>query len=64
VLYELLSGERPFKGKSVIDTSLHEIINREPPPLTQPNSQTPPELADILAQGARKGTFRALPARW
>ena len=53
VLYEMVAGERPFKGKSTIDT-LHEIINREPPPVTQVNSQTPPELADILARALAK----------
>jgi serine/threonine protein kinase len=53
VLYELVTGDRPFKGKSPIDT-LHEIINREPPSLTQANSQAPPELADILAKALAK----------
>ncbi len=53
VLYELVTGDRPFKGKSAIDT-LHEIINLEPVPLTQLNSQTPPELADILAKALAK----------
>ena len=54
VLYEMVTGERRFKGKSTIDT-LHEIINREPPPVTQVNSQTPPELSEILAKALAKG---------
>src|SRR4029434_2592595 len=55
VLYEMVTGERPFRGKSAIDT-LHAIINREPPPITQLNSQLPPELADILSKAIAKET--------
>jgi eukaryotic-like serine/threonine-protein kinase len=53
VLYEMATGERPFKGKSVIDT-LHAIINHEPPPVVKLNSQTPPELADLLGKALAK----------
>lgn len=53
VLYEMITGDRPFTGKSAIDT-LHAIINHEPPPVSQLNSQTPPELADILAKALAK----------
>ena len=53
VLYELVTGERPFKGKSAIDT-LHAIINIEPPPVTQSNPELPPELTDILARALAK----------
>ena len=53
VLYEMVTGERPFRGKSAIDT-LHAIINVEPPPVTQLNPQLPPELADILAKALAK----------
>lgn len=53
VLYEMVTGERPFSGKSAIDT-LHAIINHEPSPVTQFNSQTPPEIADILAKALAK----------
>ncbi|HVH29799.1 MAG TPA: protein kinase, partial [Vicinamibacterales bacterium] len=42
VLYELLAGQRPFRGASQVDT-MHAIINDPPPPLSQP-----PELHDIL----------------
>jgi len=44
LLYEMVTGERPFRGKSTIDT-LHAIINLEPPPVTELNSRLPPELA-------------------
>jgi Tol biopolymer transport system component len=53
VLFEMVTGERPFKGKSAIDT-LHAIINQDPPPLTELNSQLPPELADILSKALAK----------
>ena len=55
VLYETLTGERPFRGKSAIDT-LHAIINHEPPSITQLNSHLPPELADILSKALAKET--------
>src|SRR6266540_4919094 len=53
VLYEMVTGERPFKGKSVVDT-LHAIINLEPPPATKLNAQLPPELVDILGKALAK----------
>ena len=55
VLYEMVTGERPFKGKSAIDT-LHAIINQEPAPATEFNLQLPPELSDILAKALAKET--------
>ena len=55
LLYEMVTGERPFRGKSAIDT-LHAIINQEPPPITQLDSQLPPELADILSKALAKET--------
>ena len=53
VLYEMITGERPFKGKSAIDT-LHAIINLEPASPTRLNSQVPPELSDILSKALAK----------
>jgi serine/threonine protein kinase len=53
VLYEMLTGRRPFEGKSAVDT-LHAIINKEPPPVTEINPQAPPELADILGKALAK----------
>jgi serine/threonine protein kinase len=53
VLYEIVTSERPFKGKSTIDT-LHAIINQEPPLATQSNPQLPAELEDILAKALAK----------
>ena len=41
-MYELLAGQRPFRGTSQVET-MHAIISDPPPPLSQP-----PELQDIL----------------
>jgi dipeptidyl aminopeptidase/acylaminoacyl peptidase len=53
VLYEMLTGERPFGGKSTIDT-LHAIINEEPRPAIELNPRLPPEVMDILAKAMGK----------
>src|SRR5262249_53824284 len=53
MLYEMLTGQQPFAGKSAIDT-LHAIINQEPPPIAEINPQAPPELTDILAKALAK----------
>jgi serine/threonine protein kinase len=53
VVYEMLTGRRPFEGKSAIDT-LHAIINQEPPAITKLNPQLPVELTDILAKALAK----------
>ena len=48
VLYEMLAGQRPFRGTSQVET-MHAIINDPPPPLSQP-----PELQDILDKALAK----------
>jgi len=48
VLYEMLAGHTPFRGKSHVET-VHAIINDAAPPLTQP-----PELEEILAKALAK----------
>ena len=48
VLYEMLAGQRPFRGRSQVET-LHAIINDPPPSLVQP-----PELRDILDKALAK----------
>lgn len=55
VLYEIVINERPFRGKSTIDT-LHAILNQEPPRATQSNPQLPAELEDILGKALAKET--------
>lgn len=53
VFYEMISGRRPFAGKSAVDT-LHSIINAEPTPARQLNSQLPMEVEDLLAKSLAK----------
>ena len=48
VVYEMLAGERPFRGTSQVET-MHAIINSPPPPFSQP-----PELRDILDKALAK----------
>jgi Tol biopolymer transport system component/predicted Ser/Thr protein kinase len=51
MLYEMVAGERPFKGKAQVET-LHAILNVPFPPL----AQLPPELDEILAKALAKDT--------
>lgn len=53
VFYEMITGKRPFGGKSAIDT-LHSIINSEPPPVRDLNVQLPVEVEDLLAKSLAK----------
>ena len=53
VLYEMLTGKRPFEGKSAIDT-LHAIINEEPRSAVELNPQLPIELSELLAKALAK----------
>jgi serine/threonine protein kinase len=48
VLYEMVTGQRPFRGKSHVET-MHAIINQPLPPLSQS-----PELQDILDKALAK----------
>jgi serine/threonine protein kinase/Tol biopolymer transport system component len=48
VVYEMIAGERPFRGPSQVE-ALHAIIHTPPPPLSQP-----PELQDILEKALAK----------
>ncbi|MES1244429.1 MAG: protein kinase [Acidobacteriota bacterium] len=46
VLYELLSGKRPFEGES-ITTLVYQILHKEPPPVSELRS-IPPRLEQLL----------------
>jgi serine/threonine protein kinase len=49
ILYEMVSGRAPFRGRSTIDT-IHNIIHAEPPPLRE----LPPEMQRIVAKALAK----------
>jgi serine/threonine protein kinase len=53
VLYEVLTGSRPFSGKSAVET-LHAIINDEPVPAVDRNPRVPPEALAILEKALAK----------
>ncbi|MFN7765996.1 MAG: protein kinase domain-containing protein [Planctomycetaceae bacterium] len=52
VLYELLTGRRPFRGKK--DDLFHEILHSDPRPPRQVNAQVSPELERICLKALAK----------
>ena len=46
-LYEMLTGKRPFEGKSAASL-IAAIIEREPRPLKEINDETPPALSQLI----------------
>jgi len=57
VLYEMLTGRRPFAGDTQLST-LSAIVNREPTPVKQIVEGLPPELDRIIARCLRKDPAR------
>ena len=53
VIYEMLSGRRPFAGNSVVET-LHNIISKEPKPAIEVNPHLPVEIGEILDKALAK----------
>jgi tRNA A-37 threonylcarbamoyl transferase component Bud32 len=53
VLYEMLIGERPFRGKNITAVILR-LLSEEPLPLTVLGPHLPPELKDILSKAMAK----------
>ena len=53
VLYEMVAGERPFKGDTPLDT-MHAIAFEEPKPVTLVKRNIPPQLHRIIARCLRK----------
>src|SRR5262249_50499419 len=53
VLYEMISGEPPFKGDTPID-AVAAMLNTDPPPLAARPPSAPPELEPIVAKAMRK----------
>ncbi len=47
ILYEMLSGQRAFRGESAADT-ITAILTKEPPDLSQTNKEIPPGLDRIV----------------
>jgi eukaryotic-like serine/threonine-protein kinase len=53
VLYEMIAGQRPFKGATIVDV-LHSIVNSPPRPLVQFNPRSPVRLQAILNRALAK----------
>jgi tetratricopeptide (TPR) repeat protein len=47
VLYEMLSGKRPFHGETAADT-MSAILHEEPPDLSEANRSVPPALENVV----------------
>ena len=47
MMYEMLTGQHPFRGASVFET-LHAILTRDPPDLMAVNERVPPRSARIV----------------
>jgi predicted Ser/Thr protein kinase len=53
ILYELLTGRRPFEGES-ITTVIYKIVNEEAVPITQVRKELPPEFEHIISKALAK----------
>lgn len=53
VLYEMLSGNRPFQGETQVEV-MHAILKSDPPELSQSNSDVPPALERIARRCLEK----------
>jgi len=57
MLYEMVTGRRPFEGANRIST-LSAILHKEPPPLAEVAPDTPAELDKIISRCLRKDPDR------
>jgi eukaryotic-like serine/threonine-protein kinase len=53
ILYQMLTGERPFTGESAT-TIMYKVLREEPPPPSQLNVALPPALDAVLRQALAK----------
>ncbi len=53
VIYEMLTGRRPFRGKHAIDV-LHAVLHERPLPVSQVNPRVPPGLQAIVERALAK----------
>lgn len=53
VLYELLSGQVPFRGNQPLEV-LRNVLTHIPPPLSQVAPDVPPAVSDVIARAMEK----------
>jgi serine/threonine protein kinase len=53
ILYQLLTGHRPFQGNSTLTVSF-KVLNRDPVPATALNAELCPELGHVIARAMAK----------
>ena len=53
VLYEMLSGQRAFRGASAVET-MNAILKEDPPELSETNRHLPPALERIVGHCLEK----------
>jgi len=53
ILYEMLSGRRPFSGESAVEV-MNAILNEDPPDLSEANAKITPVLARIVQRCLEK----------
>ena len=52
ILYQFLTGEKPFSGSMV--AVMHKVLNEEPPPPSTLNPQSPPAMDLVIAKAMAK----------
>jgi len=57
VLYEMITGQRAFRGESRIST-LAAVVEKDPQPPSEISADTPPELERLIARCLRKDVNR------
>ena len=62
VLYEMVTRHAPFTGDTPREV-MTSILEKEPPPLTSYNRQTPPELQQIIEQDTAQRSRRTISQR-
>jgi serine/threonine-protein kinase len=60
VLYEMLSGKRPFEGET-ITTLVYQILHKDPPPVSELRA-VPPRLEELLSGMLAKSRDERIPA--
>jgi serine/threonine-protein kinase len=61
VLYQLLSGQRPFQGEQFLHI-IHRILSFDPTPLGTLQPDLPPALLDVVARSMSKDVDARLPS--